>query len=315
MATPNQNMTGSQDTRRTILYVIIGLLLAGNAVLIYMNFNKNKENKALTVQAEEISADLKATEIKLDSISQVLDTKIADLEQKGKDITELTALKDQLEKDKAALVADGKAKTFSLQKYQDRITQYEAMLNKKDEEIKRLKDTNVELLTETTQLKEKQNKLSDSISGINQEKSKLQEQVNMAAALKAESITVHSISGKGKERDSKDSEFKAKNVDKIKIDFRLAENKLTKIEGKTIYMRVIEPNGVALSESLAGGGSFTVDGRELSYTQKQDILFDNSHQGVAFVFKKSNGEYMTGKHTVEFYSEGFKIGQGTFTIK
>ena len=315
MTTPNQTVTPTQDRRRIIMYVLIGLLIASNAVVIYMLLNKNKEIKQQAATIEETNSNLEATKVKLDSIGNQLNLKIEEVKKLGQDVSGLEQIKAELEKDKASLVADGKSKTFTMQKYQDKITQYEAMLTKKDDEIKKLKGINEELLTETTTLKTKQNQLADSISGISQEKKKLQEQVNIASALKAESLIIHAISDKGKERDSKDAEFKARNVDKIKVEFRLAENKLTRIEGKTILMRVVEPNGVSISDASSGGGTFKYDDKELSYTQKQDILFDNSHQSISFIFKKSSGNYSVGKHTVEFYCEGFKIGQGGFTIK
>ena len=57
-----------------------------------------------------------------------------------------------------------------------------------------------------------------------------------------------------------------------------------------------------------------VEGKEIPYTLKTDLLFDNRRPEVAFIYLKGSS-YKPGKHTVELYSEGFSIGTGTFLIK
>ena len=306
--------TPPQNNKRTLLIVIIAVLLASNFVLIYLNYIKSKEVKDQTATIITKDNDIKVATSRLDSISKELDSKIEETKQLGGDVESLKQLKTQLEADKASLIRDKQTSSFSLQKYQDKIKVYESMLEKNDEEIKKLKGVNEELLSENTGLKTKQNVLSDSIVGISKEKQDLQDKVTIASALKTENISVYAISEKGKERDDKDNEFKSKRVDKIRITCQLAENKIAKIEGKNIYLRIVEPDGVTFSDPLSGGGSMTVNGKEMPYTTKQDILFDNTKQKITFVFKKGS-PYKTGKHKVQLYSEGFEIGTGSFIIK
>jgi len=306
--------TPPQNNKRTLLIVIIAVLLASNFVLIYLNYIKSKEVKDQTATIITKDNDIKVATSRLDSISKELDSKIEETKQLGGDVESLKQLKTQLEADKASLIRDKQTSSFSLQKYQDKIKVYESMLEKNDEEIKKLKGVNEELLSENTGLKTKQNVLSDSIVGISKEKQDLQDKVTIASALKTENISVYAISEKGKERDDKDNEFKSKRVDKIRITCQLAENKIAKIEGKNIYLRIVEPDGVTFSDPLSGGGSMTVNGKEMPYTTKQDILFDNTKQKITFVFKKGS-PYKIGKHKVQLYSEGFEIGSGSFIIK
>ena len=311
--TPN-SQTPPQNNKRTLLIVIIAVLLASNIVLIYLNYIKSKEVKQ---QAETITVkdnDIKIASAKLDSMTKEVDSKIEEIKQLGGDVESLKQLKTQLEADKVSLLRDKQTANFSLQKYQDKIKVYETMLETKDQEIKKLKGVNEELLSENTGLKTKQNVLADSIAGISKEKQDLQDKVTIASALKAENISVYAISEKGKERDDKDNEFKAKRVEKIKVVCQLAENKIAKIEGKNIFLRIVEPDGVTLSDPLSGGGTMNVNGKEMPYTTKQDILFDNTKQKITFVFKKGT-PYKTGKHKVSIYSESFEIGTGSFIIK
>ncbi|RYY07580.1 MAG: hypothetical protein EOO36_24530, partial [Cytophagaceae bacterium] len=116
------------------------------------------------------------------------------------------------------------------------------------------------------------------------------------------------------EKDDDKEEFKARRVDRVKVTFNLSRNDVTPKDTKTIYMRILEPDGAALYNLSTGGGTFTVDGQEAFYTQKQDLVFDNSKQRVEFVYAKG-GDYKIGQHTVELYEGGAMMGKTTFTLK
>ncbi|MBC8111205.1 MAG: hypothetical protein H7Y04_09125 [Verrucomicrobia bacterium] len=314
----NNNATIDAENRnkrlRSILWAVIGLLLASNIVVLYLLFNKNEQINSQSTTIAAQSDSIRTTVAKLDSIDKELNIRIDEIKKLGGDVTTLEQVKTELEKDKANLIANNKASGFTIQKYKDKIVQYEAMLTKKDEEINKLKGVNTELLSENTGLKETQVKLSDSIGGITKEKQGLQEVVRVASALKAENIQVFAVSESGKERDDKDNEFRAKRVDKVKIVCQLAENKVAKIEGKTVYLRIIEPDNVTLSDAASGGGSLTIEGNEIPYTAKQEFIFNNERQKITFNYRKGT-VYKSGRHRAEMYAEGFKIGEGTFTIK
>jgi hypothetical protein len=168
------------------------------------------------------------------------------------------------------------------------------------------------LFSENTNLKTQKVRLADSINVIDREKRQLAEKVTIASALKAESLEISAINERGKERDR--GEYRAKQIDRIKVAFNLGENNVAKIETKDIYMRLIEPDGAAVFDMATGGGTFMFNGQETFYTAKQEILFDNTKQPVSFVFSKGT-PYKSGRHTVELYADGFKIGEGNFVVK
>jgi hypothetical protein len=85
-------------------------------------------------------------------------------------------------------------------------------------------------------------------------------------------------------------------------------------EPKTVYMRLIEPDGAALYNLSMGSGTFKMDGEDMYYTAKRDFVFDNTQQQLSFLYDK-NAEYKKGQHTVEIYAEGYLIGKATFLLK
>jgi cell division protein ZapB len=306
MAEQNQEKQGS---RKILLTIFIIVLIALNGVLLYLNIKNKEESQQKDVVIQAKDAELDANTLKLDSISRQLDLRITEVQRLGGDVESLTKAKEDLEKDKVAL---RNASASERRRLMEKVTDYETLLTAKDEEIAKLKTVNQELFTENTTLKTKANQLNENISAIERDKQVLAEKVAIAAALKTENLAINAINEKGKERDG--GSYKARQLDKIKVSFNLAENKVAEVAAKDIYMRLIEPDGAALFDLATGGGTFLVEGKEAFYTAKKEILFDNTRQNVTFVYDKGN-PYKEGKHIVELYADGYMIGQGSFVVK
>ncbi|MES2732894.1 MAG: chromosome segregation protein SMC [Bacteroidota bacterium] len=307
----DQNLDNSekQGSKKILLTLFIIALLVLNGILFYLNFKNKDEIDVVQTEKAQVADDLKATSAKLDSISNELDIRIAEVTKLGGDVESLMKVKDQLESDKNSLRSGNR---LSAKNYAEKISTYEALLVNKDKEIHHLKNINDQLYSENTNLKNQKNSLNDSINTIEQEKQKLSEQVAVASVLKAENLIINAINSNGKEKEG--GEYKARKVEKIKILFNLAENNVAKIESKDIMMRLIEPDGAVLYDTGMGGGTFSVEGKEAYYTAKQEILFDNTKQQIAFTFTKG-AAYKQGRHTIELYADGFKIGTGTIVLK
>lgn len=315
---PNQEQPEPrQSNNRVLLWVALVLVLLGiNGVLFYLNSQKKTENEQLTTQVQ-------ATDSKLqEQIKQYEDLK-SSYERQSQELQKLGMNNDSLQARISGINADllrlrsFKAGSFSLaqqKEFKQRALNLESQLKKRDEEIAELKKSNENLYTETTTLKERQNKLTDTISTIAKSNQELSSKVSVASRIQADNIHVSILTSKNKEKDDDKEEFKAKRVDRVKVTFNLSRNDVTPKDTKTIYMRILEPDGAALYNLSTGGGTFTVDGQEAFYTQKQDVVFDNSKQKVEFVYAKG-GDYKIGQHTVELYEGGAMMGKTTFTLK
>lgn len=315
---PNQEQPEPrQNNSRVLLWVALVLVLLGiNGVLFYLNSQKKTENEQLTTQVQ--ATDSKLTE----QIKQYEDLK-ASYERQSQELQKLGLSNDSLQSRLSGINADllrlrsFKAGSFSVaeqRRFKERALNLETQLKKRDEEIAELKKSNENLYTETTTLKERQNKLTDTISTIAKTNQELSSKVSVASRVQADNIHVSVLTAKNKEKDDDKEEFKAKRVDRVKVTFNLARNDVTPKDTKTVYMRILEPDGAALYNLSTGGGTFTVDGQEAFYTQKQDLVFDNSRQKAEFVYAKG-GDYKIGQHTVELYEGGALMGKTTFTLK
>jgi predicted nucleic acid-binding Zn-ribbon protein len=319
-------METTQSNNNNGLLKVIILVMAGVLALLgYLFMGARNETlelqKSLTSKVEQLST----TQIKLDSISKSLDEKILEVQGLGGSVAELEAVKAQLENDKKKLKTD---LSFSAQKYESKIKDYETFLVAKDDDIRKLKAENgilvaktqtletekQQVIVENTSLKTEKAELSTTLTktvdDFTTKNNDLKRQVNLASAMKAINVQVTALSSKGKERDG--GEYKAKRIDQLKVAFIMPSNPVAAQNNKDIYVRVLDANGAVVENG--NGGIVQVDGKEIAYSFRKSIPFENNDQRVDLVSGKG-ANYTKGQYSVELYSEGFKIGKGVFEVK
>lgn len=316
-------MQNESEKKQSVAWAIVAVLAVAVAMLGFLFFQQRAELTDQEATVMEKVREVAATRTTLDSISTVLNMKIAEVEKLGGDVTELNKVKVQLEADKLALSQTKKVETG---KYLTKIKEYEKFLAEKDVEIAQLQEQNQMLVssndslnttvgslrTERETLVQRQTQLSDSVMTYTAQNKELSEKVNRAAALKAQNFKVLAVTSKGKTRE--DDAYKAKRVDKIKMVFDLPENPLTREERKDIYVRVLDPEGAVLSDDAMGSGEFEVNGQETKYSTRETVAYQNNNQKVEMVYDNS-AQFRPGKYSIELYAEGYRIGGGNFVIR
>lgn len=315
---------GQKKDHKSLLLAALAILALLNVVLIYFFYKEREKNKeqetVIAVKTEEVVA----TKMKLDSISVQLDAKIAEIQQLGGQVDSLITLKQQLDRDRAALRSSSNAASVDVSKYKQKIKEYEAILVQKDTEITKLKEElgivtaqNQELSTKVTGLEEEKTTLrrtyEDSVGSLSSKNRELAEKVTIASALKAEKIAVNAVSSKGKERDG--GAYRAKRIDKLKVDFNLAANPISRDGEREIFLRILDPEGAVMADMATGSGTFMYGGRETVYTAKQSLNYTNDGAQGSIIYTRGGIPLKKGEHTIELYCEGFRIGTSTLKVK
>jgi uncharacterized protein (DUF3084 family) len=326
----NSESMSEQEKRmqRTIwLLAILVLLLSGSlALTIYRpdwyRLHANQAN--FVANAQE----------RLDSISQQLQVRMVQIKKLGGRVSELEKARLQILGDQKELKEHPE---MGQEQFEKKLAYYLRLLGQKDQEIKKLRRENGVLIARNDSLSREAQLLKDGLTNVQKalrdssltfdvkqkelsERSRvlevrnqeLAEKVTVAAALRAEGVNVYAISTRGKESGVQNQ--KAKRIEKIRVMFHLQTNPLATKEIKTIYLRIIEPTGNTLSDYALGSGSVMFKGKELTYTAKQRIFYENNHQSVEFIYARPNA-YREGKHEIELYAEGFLIGLGSFEVR
>jgi predicted nuclease with TOPRIM domain len=240
------------------------------------------------------------------------------------------AARTQLEKDKKALK---NAKFYNSKQYDAKIADYVTLLTEKDNVIAQLKTENENLTAQTvtlskekevlvqekqtfidenTGLKTEKEKLNQTVADYTTKNEELTKKVKTGAQLKAMNLQVYAVKANGKVQDG--GKYRAKKVDKLKLSFVLPSNAITEQDNKDILVRIMDANGAVITDSATGSSVFDFGGKEMAYTTKGTVAFTNNDQNVEMLYSRG-APYQAGNYTVELYSEGFKIGQGNFTIK
>jgi cell division protein ZapB len=293
-----------KSNRSNIIITILLIIIVVQGIKIYLDYRDKVQVKEQLATTEE---DLAGTMQKLTDIQKELDQKIVEIQKLGGDVAELEKAKAEITSE---LKRSNKRSSKAIQELKDRVEGYQELLKMKDEEIEKLKNVNTQLFSENKNLKTKQNKLSDSISQLSRNKEELASKVAIASQLKVENMIIKAVNSKGKERNSP---FKNRHLQKLKVEFNIAENKVAPIEGKKIIIRVIDSNNQVIFDVARGSGNFILNGKEEFYTSAQEILFDNTKQKLTFFYEKGT-EYAEGKYTIEVYTEGYLMGKGEFEV-
>ena len=292
-----------KKSSQVLIYVVaaLAILLVAALVVYFISENNLKESRAKLMIAYS----------QLDSIGNEMDIKIVEIAELGGDVEELSLVRDSLEQEKEGLLEARTRSNKQIRALKSRVEGYRELLVMKDTEIEGLKKVNQNLVVENTDLKTERNELNQNLRAAKKTEEKLTEKVKVASRLEAENILVAALSLKGK---AKEDEFRARQVDKLKVEFNVAKNDVAPISGKEILMRIIDGNDNVLFDVARGSGTFVLDGKETFYTSKQEILFDNSQQQVNFLYDKGS-EYLPGRYVMEIYTDGYLMGSKSFRVK
>lgn len=298
-----------RSNKASIIIGLLSIVVIIQSVKIFMDYReKGKVKHQLDVTTE----DLTDTRQRLVEISSELDSKIQEIQKLGGNVEDLKAAKAEVETQLKRNMA-WSAKT--VKELKDRVAGYEELLKLKDDELEKLKSLNTNLYSENrtlkTELNTQKSKLGDSISTLAKNKEELASKVAIASQLKAENIKVVALSEKGKERESP---FRSRQLEKLKVEFNLADNKVASIEGKKIMIRLTDENGQVIFDMAKGSGTFILNGKEEWYTSMQEILFDNTKQKLSFVYEKGS-EYASGNYLIEILSDDYKLGTVQFVVR
>lgn len=143
--------------------------------------------------------------------------------------------------------------------------------------------------------------LNSSIDLVNKG-SKLQ-----ALSMLGEAVRVKS-SGAVKETD------RASRAEQIRICFTLSANSIAKAGPKTVYMRVISPQGTVIANGASAGNTFETEAGPALFSEKREVNYQNDALDLCiyYILQQEIGE---GDYTVELYADGVKIGTTKFYLK
>ena len=303
----DQSRKDKNKRKNLIAFVVIMILLVTNVFLLVKVLENDKKvhQQEKIIVSSRIEKDALLSELKLekDHFERMKSENSALNKRLGERDNEIRAKISQIEK----LINSGDE--AQLKKAKEELNKLRKLNDQYIAQITLLKKENQTLSTENATLNENLTLEKTKMQDLEQENSNLSAKVALGAILKAQFFTAKPIRVKssGKEVDA----TRASKAEKVKTCFTLMENKVAEKGNKTVYLRIIGPDGATISSTPE---TILYKGTALAYTLKQDVPYENKDTEACFYWVKGTA-YAKGEYTAELYTGSSQIGVAKFMLK
>lgn len=171
-------------------------------------------------------------------------------------------------------------------------------------EIQRLGEENEGLRTELAQANERYTQASAQAASAQASNERLSQTVRLAKKLNITALSLRAYNRKDK------VEKKVNKAAKFGVSFSVSPNNTASAGMKTIYVRVLTPEG----SLLGGGGSFQYDGATVAASASRQIEYANEEVPVS-VYVPVTTTLTAGDYRVEVFCDGYRLGSKSFTLE
>ncbi len=296
-----------QGPKKGIVIIVITILLGTNGLLLWQFFDKKNsldianqtivtttaEKDALQMQLNRFKTDYEKMKSDNANLQNQLSEKDEEIKAKVSEIQTLIQLGGP------AQIARAKAELAKLKVMNEIYVAH----------IDSLNVINAQLQQENMNLSTNLSKEMSKNENLSAENSRLFSKVFAGSLLKTSNIVTEGLRyrSNGKEVVT----VKAKQVQKIRTNFILGENRVIDNGPIDIYIRVLGPDGAVMS---AEKESIKINGQAMSYTIKETVQYNNSETPVEIMWAKGT-EFVKGMYNVEIYQSGTLIGTSMIELK
>lgn len=311
--TPKTPITQEPASKNKFLYGVIGFLTLLVLFLGYQLMQEKGENSTLVEETiPELELERNNLELDLQNMFEQYDTLTVEYEDLSAEMVvqkeEVAKLMEKVAKldknDKAYRWEIGKLKKEA-QTLRDIMKGYLYTIDSLNQENAALTDANRTLSTTLDKVSSEKNNLEDKV--------KNQEDVIKAGSI-LQAINLNAMAIRVKSSGNQQETSRAKRAEMIKACTTLGENRIAKAGTKTIYIRVITPEGSVLPDADNPNATFKYNGISGKYSAKRSIEYDNKMQEVC-VFYTVSDDLSTGQYIVEMYESQAMIGKTTFDLR
>jgi cell division protein FtsB len=313
--TPQQPAKSSGNvTRILVILLIVALSLA----LIYfiVRTNQTEQQKTeLAAKNEDLEAEIKDLDQKVMQMETDIQNKDILLDEKNRKVDELSAELKRAQTRIQQLIAAGKLGAEQADKFKGRIEQMTYYIEKYQNQINELKAENEKLAKENEtlsgQVKERENKIAQT----QQENLLIKTKLEAAAILKASNFKYIGVNRRGKETPAEGTILREGRTDNLKTCFTILDNEVANPGQRQVYVVIKGPDGSIL-KSAEPGSSFTFNGQDIPYSAKIAVAYNRKAADVCVVYPKpENVTFAKGNYNVSVYTDGYEVGNSSFSIK
>ncbi|MDP1800364.1 MAG: hypothetical protein Q8L81_03355 [Bacteroidota bacterium] len=304
----SEEKENSNKKKGIILWVIILLLMGTNGYTIWLLLkeqNRVVEQKIVTetiiVERDNVKSDLLVLQRDYEGIVAKDAAMQKDIDEKKARIEELI-LEAEKHKGDAYMLSKLRKEAETLRSIMQGYVRTIDSLNTLNQNLVAEKKT---VLKQLDVEKEKQNTLV-------KEKEELKTTIAKGSILTCFNIGAKGVAfKKGGKKEVETS--KARKTEKIKVTFSLGENKIARAGEKTVYIRIMTPDGKEMAKSYDETYKFTFDKSSGYYAGKETLNYANTEiTGVTYC--EGQGELVPGNYIITITCDGVTIGSSSLKL-
>ena len=284
------------------LIALIGVLLIVTVVLIGFLVTRNSQMKEMqeqfVIDKQELEDEYEAISLQYEGFkfSVQNDSLLYRLQNEQ---AKVLRLQEELRMTKATDRAQIKRLT-------DELSTLRRILRSYIQQIDSLNTLNNELRAENEQITDRYNRTSRTLQQVSQEKEQLSEKVSLAAQLVATNINAKAVNDRGREQSrlSRSTQFV--------VNFTIARNITTEPGERTVYVRILTPDGTVLSKSP--NDKFPYENSEILYSMKRIVEYGGEEIPVTMYWDIEEF-LMPGTFKADIFADGHHIGSHSFLME
>lgn len=296
-----------QRTNR-ILIVIIILLSVALGITLWQYFDLRKTSAQQGSEIELMADERGELQNELEDMLNELDT----METSNDSMkVELSNRKAEIED----LLAKVKDKDYAIYKLKKETKTLRTIMRGYVVTIDSLNTLNVGLRNENQEVRNTLSQERSRAKELEKSNENLSSKVALASRLDVSGISVFGVHVKrdltGKETD------RARRADKLRICFTLDENRVAKVEKKTLYLRIIAPDGVILTDGDSEESRFETNGGKSYYSDKKEVNYDRNAKEYCMDWAKPNEDYemLPGTYQLYLYAEDYEMAAVSYDLR
>lgn len=284
------------------LIAVIGVLVIVMAILIGFLITRNTQmsemQQQFTIDKQELEDEYEAISLQYEGFkfSVQNDSLLYKLENEQ---AKVLRLQEELRMTKASDQAE-------IKRLKDELATLRKILRSYVQQIDSLNRLNEQLRAENRQITDQYQKTSQTLRQVSQEREQLSERVSLAAQLVATNISAKAVNDRGKDQSrlSRSTQFV--------VSFTIARNITAEPGERTVYVRMMTPDGSVLSKSPSN--TFPYENGNILYSMKRIVEYGGEEIPVTMYWDIEEF-LMPGTYKADIFADGHHIGAYSFDMK
>jgi hypothetical protein len=301
-----QNPTPEPRKNRSnsILLILVVLLLISNVVLLWLWSQKSD-------QVQSTGQQLTAVTSEKENVTKLLEDMLAQYDTLNTNNQQLTTEMEAQRAEIESLMSKVKRGNYDLGKAKKEAETLRKIMQGYVVTIDSLNQVNQQLTAENVTTKQQLGEVTGQKQALEARTAEQDALIAKGSVLTATTMSAGALflRNSGKQVDTE----RAGKTEMIKSCFTLGENRVASAGNKTLYMRIIGPDGSVLP-ATESDNRFTFDGVEGQYSAKREVNYQGQPVDVC-MFWTANGAVKGGQYIVQVYEGGGKTGETKFDLK